>query len=116
MCVLYSSSTNTFKESDAFIGYQKDTPASVIFHASNQLRRACSAARDSKSNASSLSQRVCRILQQSRLSPAQFDVEERNPTMWADMVSFGTNNLVLEIMGCSIVIFVSSYVQINTLT
>ena len=29
---------HTFHERDAFVGYQKDTPASVIFQASNMLK------------------------------------------------------------------------------
>ena len=38
---IYSDSK--FKRSDAFIGFQKDTPASVVFQASNLLRSATSA-------------------------------------------------------------------------
>ena len=30
---------NSFKEKDAFVGYQKDTPAAVVFQASNQLHQ-----------------------------------------------------------------------------
>ena len=30
-----------FKEKDAFVGYQKDVAAAVIFQASNQLRKTC---------------------------------------------------------------------------
>ena len=30
-----------FQKTDAFIGFQKDTPASVIFQATNLLRKAC---------------------------------------------------------------------------
>ena len=29
-----------FKENDAFVGFQKDTPASVVFQATNMLRSA----------------------------------------------------------------------------
>lgn len=29
---------NRFREKDAFVGYQKDTPAAAVFQASNQLR------------------------------------------------------------------------------
>ena len=35
--VLYTFSGEKFKESDAFIGYQKDTAAAVVFQASKQL-------------------------------------------------------------------------------
>ena len=30
-----------FKESDAFVGYQQDVAAAVVFQASNQLRKTC---------------------------------------------------------------------------
>ena len=30
---------NAFKEAHAFIGYQKDTPAAVVFQATNQLKK-----------------------------------------------------------------------------
>ena len=30
---------NRFKKKDAFVGYQEDTPASVVFQASNQLHQ-----------------------------------------------------------------------------
>ena len=36
----------TWEISDAFIGYQKDTPAAVIFEATNQLRASCSGVTD----------------------------------------------------------------------
>ena len=36
LCVLFS-----FKEKDAFVGYQKDVAAAVVFQASSQLRKMC---------------------------------------------------------------------------
>ena len=39
MCFLVKLFSNRFKEKDAFVGYQKDTPAAVVFQASNQLRQ-----------------------------------------------------------------------------
>ena len=39
MCFLVKPFSNRFKEKDAFVGYQKDTPAAVVFQASNQLRQ-----------------------------------------------------------------------------
>lgn len=41
--ILLCSSDSKFKESDAFIGFQKDTPASVVFQASNLLKSAITA-------------------------------------------------------------------------
>lgn len=42
--VTYRNSRNSrFKKSDAFIGFQKDTPASVVFQATNLFRSACAA-------------------------------------------------------------------------
>lgn len=35
-----------FQKSEAFIGFLKDTPASVVFQATNLLRLACTAAKD----------------------------------------------------------------------
>ncbi len=43
-CVIISISYS-FKEADAFIGFQKDTPAAVLFQATNLLRSACEVAR-----------------------------------------------------------------------
>ena len=39
--VYHTFRNHTFKRSDAFIGFQKDTPASVLFYATNQLKLAC---------------------------------------------------------------------------
>ena len=36
LCILIS-----FKEKDAFVGYQKDVAAAVVFQASSQLRKMC---------------------------------------------------------------------------
>ena len=36
---LYSYRGRRFTRGDAFVGYQKDTPAAVVFQASNFLRR-----------------------------------------------------------------------------
>ena len=38
MIVSFLCSDSKFRISDAFIGFQKDTPASVIFQATNELR------------------------------------------------------------------------------
>ena len=38
--VLFTSRNHNFKKSDAFIGFQTDTPASVLYYATNQLRLA----------------------------------------------------------------------------
>ena len=38
MIVSFLCSDSKFRKSDAFIGFQKDTPASVIFQATNELR------------------------------------------------------------------------------
>ena len=35
-----------FKESDAFVGFKKDTPGSVVFQATNLLKSACAAVKD----------------------------------------------------------------------
>lgn len=44
---LYALCRNSkFKKHDGFIGYQQDTPASVIFQATNLLRLACAAAKE----------------------------------------------------------------------
>lgn len=46
MCIsrLFCSGNARFAESDAFIGFQKDTPASVIFQATNLFVSLCLAA------------------------------------------------------------------------
>ena len=35
-----------FKESDAFVGFKKDTPGSVVFQATNLLNSACAAVKE----------------------------------------------------------------------
>ena len=78
---------STFNESDAFIGFQKDTPASIIFHAANLLRRACTAASDSILKSTPLHQRWLIVLQQSSLRIDQHNAEEADPLLWFDAVS-----------------------------
>ena len=41
-----SFNRSSFRKSDAFIGFQKDTPASVIFQATNLLKSACAVAKE----------------------------------------------------------------------
>ena len=77
---------STFNESDAFIGFQKDTPASVIFYATNLLRRACTAAKELETIP--LHRRWLNVLQQSRLSVKQFNAEEADLPLWSESVSF----------------------------
>ncbi len=70
-------SNSNFKKSDAFIGFQKDTPASVIFQATNLLR--------------SVSKKGCTegqwvdILKWSQVDPAGLMDEESS---WEETVRF----------------------------
>ena len=80
-----------FKKSDAFIGFQKDTSASVIFQATNQLRSACAAiekglaeGRDEYTKSKWKS-----ILRLSKLSPEDWDSEEVDVDSWRNGVSLG---------------------------
>ncbi len=80
--IIYSESK--FKRSDAFIGFQKDTPASVIFQASNLLRSATSAVR-AGGNATDWE----RVFQWCKLEHESWDIEEElDPNIWQGAVSF----------------------------
>ncbi len=75
--VLYSE--KGFKETDAFIGYQKDTPAAVVFQATNHLE----SLRKGTMNAS----RACayhRILDMGGIKPAH---AEEGSGLWKAAVS-----------------------------
>ena len=72
-----------FKKSDAFIGFQKDTPASVIFQATNQLRSACAAFREGECTKRKWE---C-ILVWSKLSPQDWDIENVDNNAWKNAVS-----------------------------
>ncbi len=72
-----------FKKSDAFIGFQKDTPASVIFQATNLLRSACTAAKagvDVKKKG-----KWADIFKWSNLGPEDYCIEENKD--WGEAVS-----------------------------
>lgn len=56
----FLSSDSNFKEVDAFIGFQKDTPASVVFQATNHLRAQKGCLETSQSNSEEmLEKEVC---------------------------------------------------------
>ncbi len=79
--------TNSFKENDAFIGYQKDTPASVIFHATNMLRKACELSASSNLNSIPLHKEWKSIMVQSGLDlHYQYSPQEEDTTTWTTAV------------------------------
>ena len=73
-----------FKKSDAFIGFQKDTPALVIIQATNQLRSACAAFKEGKCT----KRKWDRILVWSKLSPQYWDIENVDNNAWKNAVSY----------------------------
>lgn len=85
MYVILIHSTETFNERNAFIGYQKDTPASVIFHATNILRRAIESASESRLPQHCQYQSV---LIQSGLDINYEDYTKDDTAVWEDAVSF----------------------------
>ncbi len=74
----------SFKKSDAFIGFQKDTPASVIFQATNQLRLACSAIKDGSFERTT---KWRSILEWSGIATDNWGIEEEDPEAWKEAVS-----------------------------
>ncbi len=91
----------SFKKSDAFIGFQKDTPASVIFQATNQLRLACSAIKDGSFERTT---KWRSILEWSGMVTDNWEIEEEDPGAWKEAVSY-----VVSILLADIIIMVSMY-------
>lgn len=74
-----------FTRADAFIGFQKDTPAAVIFQATTLLKDACSAA---KRNPDSTEGKWKTVLEQSQLPFMKWGVQqEDSPELWNSAVS-----------------------------
>jgi len=73
-----SNSDSKFRENDAFIGFQNDTPAAVVFQATKMLK-----------SARSLNEvRVSEVMKWSQLSPMYGHVdEEENQRLWKEAVS-----------------------------
>ena len=80
----------SFKKSDAFIGFQKDTPASVIFQATNQLRLACSAIKDGSFERTT---KWKSILEWSGMATDNWAIEEENPVSWKEAVSYEVSSI-----------------------
>ena len=80
---IYSDSK--FKPSDAFVGFQKDTPASVVFQASNLLKSATTAVRKGVNVTGGKWERV---FQWCNLECDSWDIEEElDPSVWNKAVS-----------------------------
>lgn len=77
-------SDSKFKKSDAFIGFQKDTPASVVFQATNLLRSATQAGCDV------IVGQCADVLEWSQWKPEEQMEEDRNEAAWGESVSVGT--------------------------
>ena len=84
----------TWKTSDAFIGYQKDTPAAVIFQATNQLRAACCGVKDSSVSSQSAQQKWFTLLGKYHL---MHDSESNEESSWKHAVS-----LLRIMLGCTL--------------
>ena len=74
-----------FKKSDAFIGFQKDTPASVVFQASNMLKAACAGLRGTMEG---IEERWENVMQWSGLTVDDMYMEEEGELRdWIEAVS-----------------------------
>ena len=84
MYISHFNNRLSFKSSDAFIGFQKDTPASVIFQATNLLNAACMATKEGV-----IEGRWREILQWSGWDPRRSfaDMEEHQKS-WEEAVSW----------------------------
>jgi len=73
-----------FKKSDAFVGFQKDTPASVVFQATYYLRSACVAWREGPI---AIDGKWHEIMKWSKLSAEEIQIEEEgDQKAWEDAV------------------------------
>ncbi len=93
--ILFNHSVK-FKRSDAFIGYQEDTPAAVVFQASNIIRSAISAVKACEVDAERNWERV---LQWCKLEHESGNIEEQDSKTWNEAVSSYRSSL-----GCSYLI------------
>ena len=81
----YVCSDPKFKKSDAFIGFQKDTPASVVFQASNLIKSATKAVRE---GVNIIGGRWEKVFLHSKLERDSWDIkEELDPNIWMEAVS-----------------------------
>ena len=78
---------NRFEQAHAFIGYQKDTPAAVVFQATNQLNELL---RDG-ANMSPVWQRLQRIGVLENICPEQL-MKDEGCDVWKEAVSFVTHD------------------------
>ena len=76
-----------FNKSDAFIGFQNDTPASVIFYATNQLRQALTS-KESGQNLLKSTIWQDMLLPFSSESTAAYDIKDLNSKLGKSLVSY----------------------------
>lgn len=94
LCLFLCRSDSKFKRSDAFIGFQKDTPASVVFQASSLLRSATTAVREGLNVTGGEWDRVFIWCQ---LGRDFWDIEEvLNKNMWDEAVSWHYSKYLLQ--------------------
>jgi len=74
---VFKCRNHAFKKSDAFIGFQKDTPASVLFYATNQLKLALASIKNSVPSSVSRTKWE-NIIENSKSDITQFATEELN--------------------------------------
>ena len=82
LSLLLNTRSSKFTKGDAFVGFQKDTPASVIFQATHLLRSACALARE---HPGALKNHAADILKWSDLSTEHCCTEEEES--WKQAVS-----------------------------
>ena len=73
---------NRFEQAHAFIGYQRDTPAAVVFQATNQLRKLLS----DGANMSPVWQRLQRIGVLENISPERLMDDDEGCDEWKEAV------------------------------
>ncbi len=82
----------SFKNNDVFVGLQKDTPASVIFQATNQLRLACSAI---KNGSFKRTTKWRSILEWSGMATDNWAIEEEDLGAWKEAVSYAISLVIM---------------------
>ena len=81
----------------------------MLFYATNQLRLACAAVKESYPDLSMVSQEWLDIMNSSRLDSAQYNVEETDFELWKYSVSTSPNRCKSEVvMRYHVIVLISS--------
>ena len=84
-----------FKESDAFVGYQEDVAAAVVFLASSQLRKACERLRGKTTGQQQLWETAWEDGLLGRFNLEQLTEEDKGSHSWQEAVTTALYTLII---------------------